>query len=177
METAAARRIETERLLLRPLAMSDLEPLLALQGDPLMMRYMSDGHVHDEEETRLWLQWHIDLWEVDGYSLFAAELKEEARFVGWVGVTNPHWFPELMPTPEIGWFVERAQWGRGIATEGAQAAARFAFERLDIARLIGIYNAENLASGRVMEKIGMNFWRQIPHPRFGFPLRVYELQR
>jgi len=53
----------------------------------------------------------------------------------------------------------------------------FAFDEVGLDRIIGIYNAENTASRRVMEKIGMTFWREMPHPQFGFPLRIYEANR
>jgi RimJ/RimL family protein N-acetyltransferase len=169
--------IDTPRLRLRPLAMSDFEPLCRLRRDPEMMRYMGDGHVPDEDETESWLQWHVDIWKVDGYSLFAADLQPQGEFVGWIGITKPYWFPDMMPTPEIGWFIERAHWGHGLATEGAAAVLRFALDDVGIDRLIGIYNAENTASGRVMAKIGMRFWQETPHPQFGFPLRIYEATR
>ncbi len=169
--------IETERLRLRPLAMADLEPLFRLRQDPEMMRYMGDGHLHDREETESWLRWQIDILEIDGYSILAADLKPENRFIGWIGVTKPYWFPELMTTPEIGWFIERQLWGQGLATEGATAALGFAFDEVGLDRIIGIYNSQNTASGRVMEKIGMTLWREVPHPQFGFPLRVYEVSR
>jgi RimJ/RimL family protein N-acetyltransferase len=142
-----------------------------------MMRFMSDGHVFTPAETRSWLTLNAELRNETGFSVWAADLKPETTFVGWLGVTEPRWFPELMPTPEIGWFIDRAYWGQGLATEGAVAAVEFAFEQLEIERLIGIYNPENLASGRVMEKIGMTFWNQRPHPRYGFPLRIYQISR
>lgn len=168
--------LDTPRLRLRPLLMADLEPLHLLRQDPEMMRYMSDGHLPDREETESWLHWHTGLWEADGFSLFAAERRPDHRFIGWIGVTRPYWFPEMMPTPEIGWFIDRELWGRGLASEGAAAALHFAFEDLRIERVIGIYNADNAASGRVMAKIGMSFWKQLPHPRFGFPLRVCQVE-
>jgi RimJ/RimL family protein N-acetyltransferase len=171
---AADITVETERLLLRPLTMSDLDPLVRLREDPDMMRYMGDGRVADESETELWLRWHMDLWAVDGYSLLGAELKVESRFIGWIGVTKPYWFAEMMPTPEIGWFIERSQWGQGLATEGASAVLRFALDELAITRIIGIYDAENVASGRVMQKIGMRFWKELPHPELGHPVHIYE---
>lgn len=172
-----SNEIETERLRLRPPMMGDFEDLSLLQQDPEMMRYISDGHLSTAEETRSWLTWHADLWREAGFSIWAADLKQEGKFIGWLGVSEPMWFPEVMPTPEIGWFIDRAYWGQGLATEGALAAIQFAFTRLEIDRLIGIYNAQNLTSGRVMEKIGMTFWKELPHPRFGFPLRIYEINR
>jgi len=97
-------------------------------------------------------------------------------FVGWVGVTKPYWFEELLSTPEIGWFMDRAHGGQGLATEGAKAALDFAFGQLGIPRLLAICNAENRASERVMQKIGMTFWKEVRHPEFGFPLKVYEIE-
>jgi RimJ/RimL family protein N-acetyltransferase len=167
--------IETERLRLRPFSMTDLVPLARLQRDPEMMQYMGDGHVHGEEETAVWLRWNVDLWEVDGYSVFAADLKPDMKLVGWVGVTKPHWFPTMMPTPEIGWFIDKQYWGQGLAPEGALAVLDFAFNEVGIDRVIGIYNAHNTKSGRVMEKIGMTFWQEVPHPQHGFPLRIFEI--
>jgi RimJ/RimL family protein N-acetyltransferase len=157
--------------------MTDARPLLRLRQDPEMMRHIGDGHIQDEAESESWLRWNVDLWEVDGYSVFAADLKPDNRFVGWVGVTKPYWFPEMMPTPEIGWFIERALWGQGLASEGAEAALCFAFDTLGIKRVIGVYNDQNTASGRVMEKIGMTFWREVAHPQLGSPLRIYEVTR
>ena len=91
----------------------------------------------------------------------------DGRLIGWTGVIKPHWFPEMMPTPEIGWFIDRELWGQGFATEGAAAALHFALGDVKIERVIGIYNTENAASGRVMEKIGMTFWKEVPHPGSG----------
>ena len=48
---------------------------------------------------------------------------------------------------------------------------------MNIGRVIAIYNTNNAASGRVMEKVGMTFWKEVPHPRFGFLLRIYEVSR
>ena len=93
----------------------------------------------------------MDLWDAEGFSLFAVDRKPDGKVIGWTGVTRPHWFPEMMPTPEIGWFIDRELWGQGFVTEGAAAALRFAFQDMKIERVIGIYNANNAASGRVME--------------------------
>ena len=100
--------LDTERLKLRPLAQGDLELLDHLRHDPEMMRYMSDGHIPDKAETQSWLQWHVDLWDMEGFSLFAVKKKADGRFIGWTGVTRPHWFPEMMPTPEIGWLSQES---------------------------------------------------------------------
>jgi RimJ/RimL family protein N-acetyltransferase len=144
---------ETERLRLRPLAMSDGDALHVLQRDPLMMKYFGGPYLRAQTDT--WLEWHVAMWEQEGYSHWAAELKADDHFVGWIGLTKV-WEPEdLLPATEVGWFIDRGHWGAGLATEGARRSLAFGFDELGLDRIIARYNPENLASGKVMEKIGM----------------------
>jgi RimJ/RimL family protein N-acetyltransferase len=141
-----------------------------------MMRYFGDGHPYSEPESRTWLEWHAAMWTTEGYGFWAAEDRVGGGFIGWVGVTKVWDPPELLSTTEAGWFVDRRYWGQGLATEGAREALRFAFEDLGLTRVIARYNAENAASGRVMEKIGMHFWQEFPHPELpGATARIYEI--
>jgi RimJ/RimL family protein N-acetyltransferase len=141
----------------------------------VMMRYFGDGHTYRDDESRTWLEWHAAMWDLEGYGFWAIEHRPELEFIGWVGVTKVWAPPELMPATEIGWFVDRRYWGQGLATEGAWAALGFAFGALALPRVIARYNAENVASGRVMEKIGMQFWREQPDPGLpGITERFYE---
>ena len=88
------------------------------------------------------------MWEQEGYSHWAAELKEDGTFVGWVGLTKV-WEPEdLLPATEVGWFVDRRYWGAGLATEGGRCSLAFGFQELGLDRTIARYNPENLASGK-----------------------------
>ncbi len=168
--------LETERLHLRPLALSDADRLSALHRDPEMQRYFGDGHPYDRDESRTWLEWHVGLWEVEGYSFFAAELLADHRFAGWVGLNRIADDPDLNGQTEIGWFIDRALWRQGLATEGARAALDFGFGSLGLDRIIARYQTDNIASGRVMQKIGMHFWREVPSPAVpGVTLTFYEL--
>ena len=106
---------------------------------------------------------------------WAVEHTLDGTFIGWLGVTKVWDPPEQMPASEVGWFVDRRYWGQGLATEGAWEALRFAFGPLGLARVIARYNAANVASRRVMEKIGMQLWREFPHPELpGVTVRIYE---
>ena len=70
----------------------------------------------------------------------------------------------------------RALWGRGLATEGARAALDFGFGSLGLERIIARYHTDNVASGRVMQKIGMRYWREVPSTEVpGVTLTFYEL--
>ncbi|MGH9090765.1 MAG: GNAT family N-acetyltransferase [Acidimicrobiales bacterium] len=169
-------QIDTEHLRLRPLTMADVDDLLPLQQDPQMMRYFEDGHVYTPDESRTWLQWHADMWGLEGYGFWGVELRATGAFVGWLGVTKVWTPPEIMPSSELGWFIARRHWGQGLATEGAREALAFAFGPLELPRVIARYHSDNPASGRVMEKIGMRFWREDPYP--GVPearTRIFEM--
>lgn len=166
-------QLHTARLLLRPPVPEDLEALHRLQSDPRMMRYISDGHVYSRNESEVWLRYHIDLRRERGFGLWCAELRETGDLIGWVDLALPDWFPAMLPTPEVGWFIDRRYWGRGLAGEGGAAALGEGFERHRFPRIIAICDVRNRASSRVMEKIGMTWSEERPHPEHGFPLNVY----
>lgn len=154
--------------------MTDAPALHALQVDSEMMRYF--GGPYRRHQTDAWLQWHVGMWELEGYSHWAAELKVDGSFVGWIGLTKV-WEPEeLLPATEVGWFVDRQYWGIGLATEGARVSLAFGFEDLGLDRILARYDPENLASGTVMEKIGMHHLCDIPRTNAEGPARVYEIR-
>ena len=145
---------ETERIRLRPLAKTDGSALYALQQDGEMMRYF--GGPYRREQTDTWLEWHLAMWEQEGYSHWAAELKDGGVFVGWIGLTRV-WEPtELLPAVEVGWFVDRKYWGEGLATEAGQRSLAFGFDELTLDRIIARCDPENIASEQVMAKLGMH---------------------
>jgi RimJ/RimL family protein N-acetyltransferase len=162
--------------------MGDADALLRLHRDPAMMRYFGggflggdDGHTYSRDESRTWLEWHVAMWDLEGYGFWAIEHKPAREFIGWLGATKVWAPPELMPATEIGWFVDPRYWGQGLATEGAEATLQYAFGPLALARVIARYNADNVASGRVMQKIGMHLWREKADPgRPGVTERIYE---
>jgi len=159
--------------------MQDGEGLLALQRVAEMMRYFADGHTYTEDESRVWLEWHVSMWDLAGYGFWAVERKPAREFIGWLGVEKvwdaPESLTELMPASEVGWFIDHRYWGQGLATEGARRALQFAFGPLHLPRVIARYHAANVASGRVMEKIGMQFCQEFAHPEVpDVVVRVYQ---
>ncbi len=168
--------IDTERLHLRPLSMSDFDALFVLHRNPDMQRYFGDGHLYARDESRGWLEWHVGLWREVGYSFFAVELRSSARFIGWLGLNKVLDRPDLTGQTEIGWFIDSQLWGQGLATEGAQETLAFGFGGLGLERVIARYRTDNVASGRVMEKIGMHRWQVVPHSDVpGTTTTMYEI--
>lgn len=164
----------TERLRLRRWRPNDLDPLAAIFAKEAVWRYPF-RRGWSREETADFLQRKFEEWRERGYSQWAAELREDGRLIGFVGLAPPAFLPEVMPTVEVGWRLDPDWWGRGLATEAGRAALAFGFERLGLTEVVSIYEPENVASGRVMERLGMSRWLDTRHPTLGVPLRVYRL--
>jgi RimJ/RimL family protein N-acetyltransferase len=169
----SAAPVETERLLLRPWRHDDLEPLTAIFAKPEVWRFPY-GRGFTPDETRAFLDRKIATWGTRGWSQWAAVLKPD-RLIGFMGLEPPTFLPEVMPTVEIGWRLDPDCWGQGLASEGGAAGLRFAFDTLRLGDVVSIYEPANVASGKVMEHLGMQYDRDTVHPVQGMALRVYRL--
>jgi ribosomal-protein-alanine N-acetyltransferase len=122
-KSMAATIVETEHLFLRPWVAADRPELERLFGDPAVRGNRSLG---PERVVRL-ADASLRQWQVNGFGPWAAIDKASGSWVGRIG------FDELTEWPgpdkvEVGFELHRVWWGRGLATEGALAALRFAFE-------------------------------------------------
>jgi RimJ/RimL family protein N-acetyltransferase len=146
--------VETERLVLRPWTEADLDPLAVVFAEPAFWHYPF-GRGFTKAETERFLERLVNHWSDYGYGMWAAELKEGRRLIGYVGLAVPTWLPQVMPAVEVGWRLHPDHWGKGLATEGGRASLRYGFDVLDLERIIAIVMPENVASRRVMAKLGM----------------------
>ena len=174
-----ADTLTTARLLLRRWREADRLPFQRLNTDPRVMEFMP-GLLSAEASDAMILriEQHFDR---HGFGLFAAELLEDRRFLGFIGLSTPAFEAPFMPAVEIGWRLAAESWGCGLATEGAQAVLRYAFQTLELPRVVSFTVPHNLRSRRVMEKLGMTHdpADDFDHPRFapGHPLRRHVLYR
>ena len=146
--------IETDRLTLRPFTLDDLDELAALHAEPTFWHYpLRRGHTRDE--TRAYLQRTTERYDTDGVGMVAAVEKRQGRMIGWLGLSVPHWLPEVLPAVEVGWRLGQRFWGHGFATEGAAAAINDGFERLRLSEILSIYEPANIPSGAVMDRLGL----------------------
>ena len=171
--------LETERLLLRPWRVDDREPFAALNADPRVMLYMP-GCLSRQDSDAL-ADRIAAHFRRHGFGLFAAELRDTRRFIGFIGFSVPSFQAHFTPCVEIGWRLAAEYWNNGLATEGARAAVRYAFDTLHLDELVSFTVPGNAASRRVMEKIGMthNPEDDFDHPNLpaGHPLRRHVLYR
>ena len=144
--------IETERLAVRPKSLGDVEALHALYGDPAVTRF-SGGPVA-LARTRELVAAHVRHHERYGFSMGALVERETHELVGDVG------FLVYEEGVEIGWHLRRSAWGQGYATEAGDACLADGFERLGLTRVSAFTEAANVASVRVIEKLGMRFVRR-----------------
>ncbi|MER7949423.1 GNAT family N-acetyltransferase [Streptomyces sp. NPDC096079] len=128
--------LETSRLVLRRWREEDVAPMAAVNGDPEVMRWIRDGGVRDERQTRDGIRAWESEWEAEGFGLFAVEIRSTGELAGFTGLSVPRFLPEVLPAVEIGWRLGRAHWGAGLATEAARAVVRFGFEERGLDRIV-----------------------------------------
>ena len=177
--TGLVGEIVTERLALGRFAAGEEDAFLALATDPRVMRYVGNGRPWTEERSRQRFREHLAHWTEHGFGWRPIrERGDGGRFLGLVALNRlGDAVPGLPPDDlEIGWWIAPDAWGRGIATEAALAARDEAFGRLAANRIVGRFQPENVASGRVMDKIGMRFHGRATNP-YGTTLHVHTLDR
>ena len=151
--------IVTERLRLRPLASSDLEPLFAILGDAVTMRWYP--RPFDRDGVEAWIARTRDSYAINGFGLLAIEDRGSGGFLGDCGPTLQHVDGE--PHVELGWHVRRDRWGRGIAPEAGAACRDWCWSNLEVDHLISLVRPENRQSCRVAEKLGMSVHHTTTH--------------
>lgn len=147
--------IETERLLLRPPALADFEPIAAMSADPSVSRFVG-GKPSTREESWHRLLRYAGSWPLLGYGLFCAFEKAGGAFVGYagLGLFERGLGARFDRDPEAAWALAAAHQGRGLATEAARAAHDWLEERLGIGRTVCIIDPDNGASLKVAAKLG-----------------------
>jgi RimJ/RimL family protein N-acetyltransferase len=172
-------RIETDRLFLRRWRDPDRELFARLNRDRRVMEFFP-GPLSAEQSDALVdrIEAHFDQ---HGFGLWAAELRATGGFIGFIGLAIPRFEAAFTPCVEIGWRLDPAHWGKGLATEGAQAVVRHAFEVVGLDEIVSLTVPGNVRSRRVMEKLGMTHdpKEDFDHPILppGHPLRRHVLYR
>jgi ribosomal-protein-alanine N-acetyltransferase len=138
--------IETQRLRLRSFQRNDWRAVYDYTSDPAVMMYIPEGPFTPEQAKAFVAD---NMGEQAGF--VAVLLKTDDMLVGHMEF-HPWFAPQ---TYEIGWIFNRAYHGHGYATEAAMALLQYGFEALSLHRMIATCQPENVASCRVMEKLGM----------------------
>ncbi len=169
--------LETERLVLRRWRREDHRPFAAICADPDVMEFVGNGSTLTARQASGLIGRFEKAWDEHGYGLFAVELRGTNQLIGFTGLARPGFMPELLPSVEIGWRFGKAHWGKGYATEAAAEALAFAIRSPAIGEIVSICQPGNVASTRIMRKIGLEFDRRGTDPTCNREVVVYRLPR
>ena len=163
--------LQTRRLVLREFTRDDVDDLLCSDGDARVMRYLANGLApRTRDEVAASLDRLLKLYrEKPGY--FSLHASDAGRFVGACGLFD---IPEGGGV-EIAYRLPFDCWGRGYATEMAAAVLAHGFDALRLERIVGLTWPENVASQRVLMKIGMR--RQGVEHHYGREMEVFDARR
>ena len=175
---AESIELETERLRLRQWIESDREPFARLNADPRVMEFLPsilDRTASDAMIDRI----QAKIVEL-GWGFWAVESKQDRQFIGFVGLNIPTAELPFSPCVEIGWRLAFEYWGKGYATEAAQAVLKVGFDRLALPEIVSFTSIDNHRSSAVMERLGMIREAKTFEHCFltvGHPLREHYLYR
>ena len=165
-------KIETERLILRPFSLDDIDAAYQMNLDPEVNRYTHDGGVKTRDEIQRTIREDVlGDYEKYGFGRFAVILKDENKFIGFSGLK---YLPEY-DLVDIGFRFIKNYWGRGIATESGRASLKFGFDDLKLNKIIGLVLPENKASIRVLEKLDFQFEKEFFED--GVQIRQYFIRK
>ncbi len=159
------KRFETERLIIRPFEMCDLNDLHRLiYSDPEVCKHYSDRVHSSTEETREWLTYHILETKYSDFQGWSVVRKEDNQFLGLVRLeAGPNFWYRFKDDPnpryntievELSFAFGKEYWGKGYATEACKPVIEYAFKELRIPRLVGGADYRNLRSARLQKRLG-----------------------
>ena len=167
--------LTTQRLVLRPFVLGDLDELAVIHAEESFWWYPLRSGM-SKDETAAFLQRVTARYVSDGFGIEALLDRASGAMIGWAGLAVPHFLPQILPAVEVGWRLALPWRGRGLATEAGAAAVEFGFTAGGLDRIVSIYEPENVASGRVMERLGFTHHLTTTGQR-GEEVAVMELRR
>ena len=171
--------LETDRLILRTFTLNDVDAMTAIDQDPAVCEFLPA--LGTRETTEAGIKRIIHHHQEHGFSLYAVETKNTHIFLGFVGLAIPSFEAHFTLAVELGWRLSSQYWGKGYATEAAKAVLHYAFTQLNLREVVSFTVVNNLASRRVMKKIGLhhNPEDDFDHPKLASdsPLQRHVLYR
>ena len=143
--------VRTPRLRLRPVADADTDGLYALQSSPTVLRYWDSPPWTEPVRAERFVAASRRMAEEGTGVRLAVDRLSDGAFIGWCSLTR--WQP-VHRSAALGYCFDDAAWGHGYATEAACELLRWAFDTLDLNRVQAETDTRNLASARVLEKLG-----------------------
>lgn len=147
--------LETDRLLLREFNISDAENFYELNLNLNVIKYTGNSSFKNIDEAKEFLKNYSD-YQRNGYGRWAVVDKSTNQFYGWCGLK----YDEKLGETDIGFRFFEHFWNKGLATESAKACIDYGFNELNLKMIVGRAMKENMASIKVLEKIGLQYDRE-----------------
>jgi len=163
--------LTTARLVLRGFTEDDVDPLYHILSAADVLRYFPDPKPPPRERVHKIISRQLQHWEEHRYGWWALEPRSNKGLIGWSGLQ----FISETAEVEVGYLLGQPFWGQGLATEAAQACVRYGFEQLGLETIVGIVHPDNIASQRVVEKLGLSFVDRTRY--FGMDCYHYRMER
>ena len=155
MQHQGTKYLETDRLILRPYTVEDAQAMYDHWAkDPDVTKYLTWPPHESAEATRMLLENWTANYEQPDYYQWAIELKEIGSPIGGISVVECR---EIVDEAVIGYCLGKNWWGKGLMPEAAKAVVSFLFEEVGCNRISATHDTNNPNSGRVMQKIGMQY--------------------
>jgi RimJ/RimL family protein N-acetyltransferase len=149
--------LETPRLILRPHTEADAADFVTLNCDEVVVRYTGDVAIHTEVEAlHIFRNIIFPQYEKNDMGRLAVILKSTGEYLGWCGLK----FLEEDNEVDIGYRLMQKHWGKGYATEAAEACIKEGFEYYKLSEIVATVVPENTGSVKVIEKIGLHFLKE-----------------
>ena len=156
---------------LRMFRQGDAEAYGDMLADAQVARYLSHGQPLSPPEAWRHMAMLLGHWQLFGFGPWAVEERATGEMVGRIGP----YFPAGWPGLELIWTIRRQSWGRGYATEGADAALAYVFNEMKREHVISLIRPQNAASIRVAEKLGQELQERVEF--YGGEALVYGISR
>ena len=145
--------IETERLILHEMRLTDANDLYEYASDPEVNKYMSTWETHKSiEDTKVFINTVIEAQQKNQVRNWCIELKAEKKALGACGFV---YWDTKDSRAAFGYVIARKYWNKGIMTEAMNEVIAFGFNKMKLNRIEATCSVENIGSWRVMEKLGM----------------------
>lgn len=151
--------LETERLILRPLDITDAEAMFTMDNNPNVHKYLWQKPTLELSETIKIIEMVQKQYVENKIGRFATILKDSGEFIGWTGIkfVNDHVENGNTNFYDYGYRLNEKFWNKGYATEASKAWLDYGFDQMNIQIMNAYTHAQNAASNHILQKVGFHF--------------------
>ena len=172
--------IETERLILRPVLDTDVDGMFALDSDPEVHKYLGNMPITKKSEVEEYIRFLQQQYKERGIGRWAVIHKETNEFMGWSGIkylNESEQMNGIYNVCELGYRFIPKFWGKGYATESAQAWVDYMFNEAGVKSLYAAADIPNKGSVNVLQKVGFEITDEFVFEWKGVKSNCYWLEQ